>query len=204
MARWALKAKHYLTVEDCEYEYTETERSTGKARKLKFKVPRFLDPDDPNDINYPPDVIVCYSGKGLPRDIVFFGEPTPDMEPLDEEAVAISKKLEPKWINPMGEQALPATGSYSDAMLANFERALNDMINRIGIPKAVPNVAVPDDILAKLQAQMEELVRKNAELEARLNGENLGPEPGDPVEDLTEAELAAPPSPPETEQVRRI
>lgn len=205
MARWALRAKHYLSVADCEYEYTETNRSDGKARKLKFKVPRYLDPEEPGDITYSPDVTICYEGKGLPRDIVFFGDPTPDMEPLDAEAVAISKSFEPRWINPMSDQALPATGTYSDAMLTQFERALTEIVNKVGIPKALPNVAIPDDALAKIQAQMEELIRKNAELEAKINGQNLGPELGEPIEDLTEAEIIEPlPPPPETEQVRRI
>lgn len=203
MSRWALRAPHYLTVEDCEWDYTETDRMTGKARKLKFKVPRYLHPDDSGDITYPPDVTVCYRDKGLPRDHVFYGEPTPDMEPLDEEAIAISKKLEPRWINPMGEQALPATGSYSDAMLANFERALTEIVNKVGIPKALPNVAVPDDAIAKLQAQMEELIRKNAELEAKVNGTTVGPEPGEPIDDEVVEEVIAPPAD-VTESVRRI
>lgn len=205
MARWALRAPHYLNVVDTEYEYTEVSRSDGRSKRHRFKVPRFLHPDDPNDFTYPPDVTVCYDGKGLPRDLVFIGEPTPDMEPLDAEAVAISKSLEHKWLNAMSEAALPSTGGFSDALLSKFEAALTDVINRVGIPKAENQSlkGAGDDAIAKLQEQMAELIRKNAELEAKVNGTNFGPEPGDPIENELIEEIPTPPTD-ATENVRRI
>lgn len=205
MARWALRAPHYLSVEDWEWEYTETDRMTGRGRKLKFKVPRYLHPDDPNDVTQDGEIIVCHKDKGLPRDIVFFGSPTPDMEPLDEEALAISNGLKGKWIDAMGDAALPATGGFGDAMLAKLEGALNEIVNRLGIPKA-ENVSLKgadSDIFAKLQEQMAELIRKNAELEAKVNGQTLGPEPGEPIENELIEELPVP-STEVPAQVRRL
>ena len=103
------------------------------------------------------------------------------------------------------EQALPAQGGFGDALLAGFERSLNEIIRKVGIPQAVSLSGTESNVLAQIQEQMAALMQKNAELEARLNGRTLGPEPGEPVEELTEAELTAPPpSAPAPAPVRRL
>lgn len=184
MARWALRANHYLKVADNEYEYIETDRATGRAHKHKWQVPRYFSPEDPNDMTYPPDVTVCYDGKGLPRDHVFFGPPTPDMEPMDEEAVKISDALKPSWINAMGAEAFPAQGAFSDALLAGFERSLNEIVRKVGIPQAA------NTSLAGVEPSvLEQLQKRIAELEAKMAGESVAPLVVEPIEDLTEEEL---------------
>lgn len=196
MARWAIRQPHYLAVKDWEWEYTETDRATGRARRHKFPVPRYLHPDDPSDQTYNGEVTVAYENdNALPRDILFVGEPTPDMEPLDAEAVKISKSLQHKWFNAMGDAAFPAQGAggFSDGILAKFETALAEIVNRVGIPKAenVSLKGVEPDILAQMQAQLADLARRNAELEAKVNGTPLEPVVDDlePLPEVSEAEL---------------
>lgn len=117
MARWRLKSAHYLNVPGTEYELQETDRGSGKSVRKKFKVHLFLDPNDPADHNYPANPRIGEEGsiivsdrpsKQYPRDIVFVGPPTMEMEPLDEEAERITKKWEEKWAaHPI--ESLPAT-----------------------------------------------------------------------------------------------
>ena len=47
MARWKLMTPHYLNVEGEEWEYQETNRTTGRPQRTKFPVPRLLDIRDP-------------------------------------------------------------------------------------------------------------------------------------------------------------
>lgn len=124
MARWSLTQKHYIMVPDTEWEHKETDRDTGKSVRKSFPVPRYLDPADPGDWTHRDleAIIVCYEGKGQPKDIVFIGDPTPDMAPLDDEAQAISDSVAHKWIQPMGEGALPThgDGGYAGAKMDGF------------------------------------------------------------------------------------
>lgn len=105
MARWKLGSSHYLnTVQSEQWEYIEEGRIKGPLRK-RFNVPRFLNILDPkcytrvwgptNDLEG--EIIVCLPGRGDPSDIEFLGDPTPEMFPIDDEAKAISAKLEPHW-----------------------------------------------------------------------------------------------------------
>src|SRR6266705_2613092 len=108
MARWRLLTGHYLNVEGTEWEYKETDRNTGKQARKVFAVPLFMDPNDPSDHNYPGEIIVAnIADRAFARDIIFLGDPTPDMEPLDAEAEAISESLAPKWTHPI--ESLPDT-----------------------------------------------------------------------------------------------
>lgn len=102
MARWALKEKHYLRIPGTEWEYKETNEATGRQARKVFEVPLHLDPEYPGDQNYPDQVIVTNKpDPTYPRDYHFLGDPTPEMEPLDAEASAISASLQPKWSHPI-------------------------------------------------------------------------------------------------------
>jgi len=156
MARWKLKDKHYLNVKDTEWEYKEIDQATGRQARKVYNVPRYLDPESPGDCNYPGEIIVSHEAHG--RDYVFEGPPTPDMEPLDEEAKMITESLRSGWKHPMHEFDM----NYSQSMLSAFEKQLADaMARQGGVPKAQPDIS-------KIEAQIAELIAKNAELEEKL------------------------------------
>lgn len=105
MARWKLMTPHYLRVPGEQWEYTETDRTTNRPRKMRLDVPRLLDPADKgcwtnrwgSGDNADGEIIVCHEGKGQPSDQVFFGDPSPDMVPFDDEAKAISESFAKAW-----------------------------------------------------------------------------------------------------------
>lgn len=170
MARWQLKQAHYLNVPGTEWEYKEQNRETGRQARKVYHVPLFLNPDDPADHNYRQDemIVVCHEGEGMPKDLVFVGPPTPDMEPLDEEAEAITEAERPNWIHPI--ESLPGQG-YGDALLADFQKQLASAI--AGAQAAAPANAVSvagisAEAFAKLQEQVAALAKQNEDLTAKL------------------------------------
>lgn len=133
MARWKLITAHCLNVQGNEWEYTETDRATGKPKRRKFPVPMFLDPRDPADWNYKwgrsddPDgeIVVCHVGKGEDKDIPFTGDPTPDMLPLDDEAKAISESFQPRWNFRPEEAENP--GQFSQSLVDKFQSEMAEV-----------------------------------------------------------------------------
>ena len=125
MARWKLMTPHYLNVEGEEWEYQETDRNTGRPKRVKFPVPRLLDIRDPqcwtnqwgNKDNADGEIIVCHKGKGEPNDVVFFGNPTPDMFPVDDEAKEISASFEHLWKAKPEQMA----GDFSQSLIDKFQ-----------------------------------------------------------------------------------
>ena len=125
MARWKLMTPHYLNVEGETWEYTENDRQTGRPKRVQFPVPRLLDIRDPscwtnrwgNKDNEDGEIIVCHAGKGESKDIVFIGDPTPDMLPVDDEAREISATFENRW------KAKPENmaGDYSQSLIDKFQ-----------------------------------------------------------------------------------
>lgn len=162
MARWKLMNSHYLNILDpdtgapTEWQYSETDRTTGKARRKTYHVPQLLDPKDPTLCNADGEIIVCQEGKGLPRDIVFFGEPTPDMEPMDEEAETISESLKSKWAHPI--ETLPANGGMNANEQAFMENMMKSFAAQIGASLNPQPVSSNDDArFAAMAQQIEEL-----------------------------------------------
>lgn len=157
MARWKLIASHYLNVRDEEWEYTEMARGTGRTIRKKFNVPRHLDVNDPScwTERWGPKgdeegcINVCHEGKGNPGDITFFGEPTPEMLPLDDEAAAISASYEAKWKYRPDE----FKDSYSQSLVEQFQGAMADAQSRIK-PIEIPG-------LGELTTMIGELVKQN-------------------------------------------
>src|SRR5258705_4638208 len=140
MARWKLTDSHYLAVPGTEWEYKETNRETGRQARRVYEVPVYLNPKDAADWNYPRDEAIIVSNKfdpAYPRDIVFRGKPTPDMEPLDDEAQAISDAERKNWIRPI--ESLNMT--YSESRLSEFERGIAELLSK-GVPRVTPSLSL--------------------------------------------------------------
>src|SRR5258708_30844440 len=153
MARWRLITGHYLNVlvdgEPVEWEYKEVDRTTGKQARKIFPVPMLMDPNDPADHNYPGEIIVCHEGSCERRDVVFIGDPTPEMEPLDEEAEAISADLRQKWEHPI--ESLPSTMSDGESAF------MPKLMEALGQAKPAANTSVSIDQYNELKALLEDL-----------------------------------------------
>ncbi len=153
MARWRLITGHYINIltdgKPAEWEYKEVDRTTGKQARKIFPVPVLLDPNDPADHNYPGEIVVCWDGKGQRQDLIFTGDPTPDMEPMDEEAETISASLQERWAHPI--DSLPST--MSDGESAFMERLMLAM----GGQKPAANTSVSVEQYNELKALVEDL-----------------------------------------------
>ncbi len=158
--RWRLNSPHYLNVIElpdgtrCEWEHKETARETGRTVRKLFPVPILLNPNDPADCNYPGEIIVAHAIDGthtLARDIIFKGDPTPEMEPLNEAAQALTDTLRHKWDHPI--DSLPANGGMTGAESA-FMAKMMETFEKIAPPQA--NQSVPkeqyDALLARVAA----------------------------------------------------
>jgi hypothetical protein len=158
MARWKLMTAHYLNVPNEDWEYTENDRTTGRPKRVKFPVPRLLDPRDPacwtnrwgNKDNEDGEIIVCHEGKGDAKDMVFIGDPTPDMMPIDDEAKALSASFEKRW----AYKPETDVGDYSQSLVDKFQVELAEAQAR---PVEVPG-------LAELTGAIGKLVEQNAKV----------------------------------------
>ena len=157
MARWKLTEPHYLNVLHDEWESKETNQETGRQAIKRYKVPRYLNPESSADFNYKDEgIIVCWPGKGQPKDIEFEGPPTPSMEALDDEAKAISDKERPNWRDPINEFSAQ---SHEERML----RALQDQMAEIRSEKS-PAGSVSRKDFEALQEKVAALMEQNAQL----------------------------------------
>lgn len=168
MARWLLKEPHYLNSPHTTWRYTEIDQD-GEAIDHNFVVPRLMDPKDPRHWTnkQAQEIVVCYEGKGNPGDRIFTGPPTPGMEPLDEEARAISNQYSPSWAHPI--DTLPSNGqSYADGLL----RQLTDQlmaVSKTGSPSsAIPNQTIKPEDFKALQDQVAKLMEANQALVSQL------------------------------------
>lgn len=171
MARWRLMEAHYLAVPGTEWEYKETNRETGRSARKVYEVPLYIDPKDPSDWTDRANEMVIVSNKfdpAFPRDIVFVGPPTPNMEALDDEATAISDAERKNWINPI--ESLNMT--YSESRLSEFEREIAMLVaGKVEDKRTAPNLSlggVSMEQFEKLQEQVAKLMDQNAKLQEAL------------------------------------
>lgn len=150
--RWKLAAPHYLNTEGVTWLYTEMDRKTGKQKRVEFPVPLYLNPHDAGDWNYTygtaddaeGQIIVCHKGKGDGRDIVFIGDPTPDMVPLDDEARELSATFADRWrYKPEGTE-----GQYSQSLIDRFQGEMETAASK---PVEIPGMS---DLVAAMQASV--------------------------------------------------
>jgi len=195
MARWKLTEPHYLSVPTERWEHTTTDSRTGKPVRKMYRVPKHLDPrleDDwthrPENNNMDGEIIVCWEGKGLPRDIIFEGNPTPGMLPLDDEAEEISGQF--SWT--------PTQGIDEDSQRQSFYARLGDtLIDQMTELKVAREMA-PNPGLDKFMETMLAMMAQNQQILAALAGkvqavpeseQVIDEEPPLPEVEPTEAEL---------------
>ena len=171
MARWLLLQPHYLKVADTFWEQTETDRVSGRQKKKKYPVPLHLDPHCAADWNNKPGsssanisrggnsfdegyITVCHEGKGEPHDYVFSGDPTPDMEAIDDEAKAISATFQ--WNDPT-RFFVPGEGemTFAERMILTMQEEAKAQ-------------ASPANDLVVMQKQMNETMAMMAQVLSRL------------------------------------
>lgn len=131
-ARWKLTEAHYLKVKGIFWEHNQVDRKTGKPVRKQYPVPLFLDPlslddmvthgqMDPNlPSNNPEDwmIVVAHGESTFTKDVIFDGEPTPGMLPLNDEARAISEKFSKgQWQPTQGIDEESQRNSYANAVI---------------------------------------------------------------------------------------
>lgn len=156
--RWRLNSSHYLNVPGTEWEYKEESRTAGRPIRQRINVPMLLDVNDPSMWNDKQNrwIIVCHEGKGLPSDIVFVGDPTPEMEPLDDEARELSNKFAVRW------NASPETlgiGGYDQALIERIssqveEQLKGNMVQPISQPVGDSQIVELKELVAKLSERI--------------------------------------------------
>lgn len=168
MARWRLAVSHYLLIDGTEWEYKELDRVTGRETRKRFQVPRLLDINDPLDWT---EKVVGRDGSAIEgfinvtngsggdsSDIVFHGDPTPDMIPLDDEARNISASFAGRWKHPIDG----LEGSYADSLLQQFQSEIAKVQST--------SKPVQVDGMAELLTAMTAMMQQNQEMLKTLSG----------------------------------
>lgn len=166
MARWKLVEPHYIHAERDgvrpEWVYKEINRANGREVQKKYIVPMHLDPKNASDWNDWPDgphgdgIVVVTNGKGAKqRDIVLVADSkgnlpiTHGMEPLDDEAIAITAEYQKT--HPYLEGREEAT--YSERLLDKFIEQLADTKTAATAQTSVQGF---DEVLKAMTAMMEQ------------------------------------------------
>jgi hypothetical protein len=118
-----------------------------------------LDPRDPADFNHPGEIIVAVdagaNGRNDPRDYIFDGKPTPEMEPLNEAAQAITDAARSKWDHPIN--SLPINGSMSTQEQAFMQNMMTEFAKTIGAALPQGNTIIANDETAELKERIAKL-----------------------------------------------
>lgn len=183
MARWRLSQAHYLNVPGTEWEHKEVSQASGKQARKVYFVPQFLNPMDPADQNYPGEIIVCHEGRGQGKDIIFVGDPTPDMEPLDNEAEAITRNRSQAWVHPIESMPSQGEGGYYTRMMDRMQEQIEILssgqrLNAVADPASVKGVN--PSVIATMQEQIAALIEQNARLQAQIEEPLEAPPPPSP------------------------
>lgn len=194
MARWRLTEPHYLNVPGIEWEQVTTDRVTQRPVRRKFPVPQYLDPRAQDDWNYRRDgmdgeIIVCHKDKGQPNDIVFVGDPTPGMLPLDDEAKEISGRF--TWTPTQGIDDVSQQTSYQAKILQGLVEKLGEasVQSPAGAPAGFEKFMESMAVMMQQQTQLlAMLLEKNQATEFARQVQAIGAEPPAEEEPLPEAE----------------
>lgn len=164
MARWRVTAKHYINAkqfgEDTTWVREETNRDTGRAFRRTFAVPLYIDPEDPLCINKNLGFcVVATDGSEMPGDIIILGPPTPDMEPLDDEARAITKTESVKWKDPINSLPINIGEDFGNQLLAMLTAQFNTVANQPNTSLKGASNSEIEELKAMLVAQQEQIAK---------------------------------------------
>lgn len=161
MARWKLRAPHYLMIPGTEYEYKEVDRATGRQMRMVNKVPRFLDPKDPQDWTHRQDeaIIVCHGTSTDGRDLTFEGPPTPDMDPIDDEAKKISASY--SWKTPTDNDGAV---SYGEMLVEKFLAQQAEIVAKQSAAQSISPGMVGMDKFVELQDRMATIMEQQGKM----------------------------------------
>src|SRR6266849_5825322 len=192
MPRWKLTAKHYLHAlqsgQPSEWQREENNVQSGRAFRKTYPVPMFIDPDDPHCINrHLGYCVIATEGSDQPGDLIVSNfKPTPDMEPLDEEARQLSEVERPHWINPIDGLSPTMGEDFANQLLA----ALQQQMNKVGgiSPTQLGVNSELSSLVAAQQKQIDALI--HALSGSGRSGEGEGPSAAradDPMTDYNPA-----------------
>ena len=177
MARWKLTAKHYLQAlqfgQPSEWQREEINVQTGRAFRKTYPVPMYIDPDDPYCINRNVGYcVIATEGSNQPGDLIVSNfKPTPDMEPLDEEARAMSEAERPHWVNPIDGLSPTMGEDFANQLLAALQQQMNKTALTPGQAANSAEVSNLSALVAAQQRQIDQLLSalsgRSAEGEAK-------------------------------------
>jgi hypothetical protein len=154
--RWQLTEPHYLNVPGTKWEYQIQDRITGRQVRKSFSVPMHLHPESDVDWNRMDGqqglITVCHEGGGHPdgRDIVFIGDPTPGMLPLDDEAKALSATF--SWTPTQGIDDVSQSNSFANQMLNGL---IKDMAELQAGVRSAPQAEGLGELVATMREMMQ-------------------------------------------------
>jgi len=181
MARWELREPHYLYTEPgTKWEYIETDRTTGRQVRKQFDVPQYFHHEAETDWTEfttlangqrsTGKVVVCNGHNPGPRDIIFKGDPTPGMQPIDDEAREITAKLKTKWNLPDKMFDMNNVGDYATNLADHFVQ-MQDKVN-MQVQKMAEQRTEGMD---KFMQTMAEMMAQNQQILAALVGKATQP-----------------------------
>jgi hypothetical protein len=158
MARWRLTEAHYIYTEPgIKWEYIETDRTTGRQVRKQYDVPQYFHHEAEGDWTDKVNnwVVVSDGHNAQPRDIIFKGDPTPGMHPLDDEATEITLKFKGKWGLPDQIFSLASPGSYSTNLTDYFVQQ-QDKVNTQMADLAQKNTQGFGEFMQSMTAMMQQ------------------------------------------------
>lgn len=170
MARWRLLEPHYLKVKGVTWEYQETDRASGRQIRKTFPVPQHFHPDievDWTEREGPSGmgiVVVSDGHNAKPSDVVFEGDPTPGMLPIDDEAKEISARYDKKWKTP--ERLYDeAEGSYAARQMDQYVESQGkvNMLLAEASTREVPGMSDFMQVMANMMKQNQQILMALAE-----------------------------------------
>src|SRR3974390_1952394 len=175
MARWRLLEPHYLfTDPGAVWEHMETERTTGRQIRKQYPVPRYFHHEAESDrTDGVGQMVVETDGNNAqPTDIIFKGEPTPGMMPLDDAAKAITEKNKEKWSLPNRMFDPNSPGDYATNLADHFVQQ-QDKVNMKMSELAERRDQGMDKFMETMAAMMEQNQRILEALVTKASGNEV-------------------------------